>query len=94
VTGLTSGTPYTFTRPARDVRFNACGVNDSGKVFTVRVHRSGQPVMELEIMGEGNGTVPLRVDLSALGDITRLELVALTDSYGVGWDDFTFSTLQ
>jgi hypothetical protein len=83
-----------FTRPARDVQFKALGVNDTGKVFAVRVHRAGQPITRIEFTGQGQTHVPLPVDLSALGDITRLELVEITDGYGVGWDDFSFSTLQ
>jgi hypothetical protein len=83
-----------FTRPARDVKLKAVGVNDTGKAFAVRVHRPGQPVLRIEYTGQGQTYVPLPVDLSALGDITRVELVEITDGYGVGWDDFSFSTLQ
>ena len=83
-----------FTRPARDVKLMAVGVNDTGKAFAVLVHRQAQPVTRLEYTGEGQTYVPLPVDLSALGDITRVELVELTDVYGVGWDDLSFSTLQ
>jgi hypothetical protein len=83
-----------FTRPARDVKIMAVGVNDTGKAFAVLVHRQGLPVTRIEYSGQGQTYVPLPVDLSALGDITRVELVEITDGFGVGWDDFSFSTLQ
>jgi hypothetical protein len=83
-----------FTRPARDVKLKAVGVNNTGKAFAVRVHRQGQPVTHLEYSGQGQAFEPVLVDLSALGDITRVELVEIIDGFGVGWDDLSFSTLQ
>jgi len=92
--GCDEPTYIDFTRPARDVKFKAVGVNDTNQVFTVRVHRQGLPVTRLEYTGQGLPYEPLLVDLSALGDITRVELVEITDTAGVGWDDFSFTVLQ
>ncbi|HEX8703103.1 MAG TPA: fibronectin type III domain-containing protein, partial [Myxococcaceae bacterium] len=87
-----SDTYIDFTRSARDVKINAVGVNETGKAFAVRVHRPGQPITRIEYTGQGQGFVPFPVDLSALGEITRVELVEITDSFGVCWDDLSFST--
>ena len=92
--GCDEPTYIDFTRPARDVKFKAVGVNDTNQVFAVRVHRQGLPVTRLEYTGQGLPYEPLLVDLSALGDITRVELVEITDTAGVGWDDFSFTVLQ
>lgn len=92
--GCDEPTYIDFTRPARDVKLKAVGVNDTARVFTVLVHRQGLPVTRLEYTGQGLPYEPLVVDLSALGDITRVELVEITDTAGVGWDDFSFTVLQ
>ncbi len=92
--GCDDPTYIDFTQPARDVKFKAVGVNDSTRAFAIQVHRQGMPVTRLEITGQGLPYEPLLVDLSALGDITRVELVEITDTAGVGWDDFSFTVLQ
>ena len=45
----------------------------------------------VNVTGAGGPFTPLSVDLSAFTDVSRIEIVNVTDSGGIGYDDFRFS---
>ena len=77
-----------FTSPVNNLSFLAVGVNDMGVVALVDVFQNGVFSTTVNVIGHG---VPLSsVDLSAFADVTRIRIHDITDTVGIGWDDFTF----
>jgi hypothetical protein len=79
-----------FTKPVRNLKFVATGVTDRGTVAHVRVLGGSQLLSSVDLVGQGNDYQPVRIDLTALSDVTRIEVVDITDSYGIVYDDFSF----
>jgi hypothetical protein len=79
-----------FIRPVRNLKFKAMGVENLGKVAQVRVFRSGTYAQTVDVLAPGSDAVATVVDLSQFDDITRIELVNVTDVAGLCWDDFEF----
>jgi hypothetical protein len=78
-----------FTSPVNNLSFLAVGVNDMGVVALVDVFQSGVFSTTVNVIGHG---VPLSsVDLSAFSNVTRIRIHSITDTVGIGWDDFTFN---
>lgn len=88
--GCMQDTIVSFTSPVSDLTFSAIGVNDSGQVALVDVYTDGTLAATVPIIGQGNGEVPLPVDLSAYTDVTSIDIREITDAGGIGWDDFSF----
>lgn len=92
--GCYQGIVVTFTKPVRDLRFHAVGVNEDGVIASVKVY-TGQ-TLATTIPVEGLGSLdefPL-VDLSSVRDVTRIEVTDITDFGGIGFDDFTFTVAK
>ncbi len=81
-----------FARPVSGIKLNAVGVNDTGKVADVRVFVGGALAATESIVGLGHSGTPVHVDLSTYENVTRLEIVNVTDAGGIGMDDFAFVT--
>ena len=72
--------------------FFAVGDDDVGTVAMVDVFENDAFSATVKIIGDGNGFTPIEVDLSAFNDVTRIEIHDVTDTAGLGYDDFTFTT--
>ena len=93
-TSCTAGTTVTFPAPVRDLRFKAIGVHNTaaqGQVAAVDVYELGELSATVSIVGRGDSTQPMPVDLSAYHGVTRIVIRNITDTRGIGWDDFTFA---
>jgi hypothetical protein len=78
-----------FDQPVHKLSFKAVGVNNTGNVATLHVvTTSGSRTLPL--VGQGDATVPVAVDLSGDEHVVRLEIVDVNDLYGMGFDDFAF----
>jgi hypothetical protein len=86
----TRDTYVDFPCPVGSLSFSAVAVNNVGTVANVNVYTSGALAATLPITGAGTPAVPVRVDLTSFNNVTRVELVGITDAGGMGWDDFVF----
>jgi len=60
-----------------------------GVVALVDVFQNNVFSSTVNVIGHG---VPLSsVDLSAFSNVTRIRIHDITDTVGIGWDDFTFN---
>lgn len=92
-TSTCTGPSYVdFTQPVSMLSFLAVGVNNNGSIADVNVFVRGAKVATVPIVGAAMDTKPVLVDLSAYADITRIEVVNITDLSGIGYDDFKFLT--
>ena len=92
--GCTADTYIDFAHPVRHLHFTGVAVDSAGKVATARVFAGSQMLGAVDVIGNGDDSKPPQVDLSAYENVTRLEIVNVTDSAGLGWDDFTFEAAQ
>ena len=83
-----------FTKPVRNLRFHAIGVNDTGSAATITVLQSGMAAMTQPLNGMGDLNTPVEVDLSSFMAVTRVEVGTITDGGGLGLDDFSFDFPQ
>lgn len=79
-----------FTKPVRHVSFALVGVNSTQKCATARLVHSDKSVTTTDVVGKGNYAVPVVVDLASSTDVVRLEIVDVSDPYGLGLDDVAF----
>ncbi|MBI1851106.1 MAG: hypothetical protein HYR85_12250 [Planctomycetes bacterium] len=79
-----------FAVPVQNLRFFGGGDDGVGAVATVNVYSLGVAAGSVAVQGNGNFTDPFFVDLTSFANVTRIEIVAITDPGGVAWDDFTF----
>lgn len=80
-----------FVAPVNNLSFTVSSDNDSGKIATVRAFYAGSLSVELDVLGNGDPTDAIDVDLSGYQDVTRIEVIDITDTYGLSYDDFKFS---
>ncbi len=80
-----------FGTPVSELSFRAVGVTDSGVIAKVRVLRNGALLGTVDIVGIGANTTPVAVSLAKFSDVTRIEVVDITDTQGIGLDDFAFT---
>ena len=90
--GLTCAQPTVldFTENIEALRFRGVGINDTGPVAQVRAFLGGVQTATVDVIGQGDQNTPVLVDLTALGQVGRIEIVNITDGGGIGWDDFSF----
>ncbi len=86
----TRDTYVDFPCPVGSLSFSAVAVDNVGPVANVNVYESGVLTATLAVEGAGTPTVPVRVDLTSYNNVTRVEMVGITDASGLGWDDFVF----
>lgn len=80
-----------FTLPVNNLSFTVSSDNDSGKIAGVRVFHAGAQSAELDVIGNGDPTDAIDIDLTGYQDVTRIEVFDITDTYGLSYDDFKFS---
>jgi len=78
-----------FTMPVNRLTFSAVGDDNAGVIGAVQVHYGGGSTAIVGIQGNGNSSNVQPVDLSAYSSVSRIDL-AITDPYGLWWDDFSF----
>jgi hypothetical protein len=71
--------------------FLAIGVDDNGTVALVDVYVNNAFSTTVNVTGNASPQSPDLVDLTAFSNVTSIEIHTLTDSFGIGWDDFTFT---
>ena len=82
-----------FTNPVKDLSFLFIGDDTAGQKGFVDVFGASDILLGTVTMtGDGKGSTPKLVDLSAFSDVGRINIRNVTDQFGIGFDDFTFST--
>lgn len=79
-----------FTVPAQSVSLDILSDNDSGIIAQLNVMHSGGTTL-MDIVGDGDFTTPIGMDLSAFSDVTRIELFGITDEFGLSIDNLVFN---
>jgi len=82
-----------FTNAVDSLTFWAIGVCGVGTVAEVNVFVGDVFDTTVDIVGLGDQFTPFMVDLSSFSNVTRIELVNITDGGGIGWDTFSFSVM-
>lgn len=91
--GPTASVFVDFAKPVRGLSFKGIGINNTGKVATLHVVTAAG-TQSMDLVGQGNVSKPVVVDLSSFTDVTRLEIVNVTDFEGLGVDDVAFEFPQ
>lgn len=69
------------------------GDDTAGQKDFVDVFGAGDILLgTVTMIGDGKGSTPKLVDLSAFSDVGRISIRTVTDPFGIGFGDFTFST--
>src|SRR5262249_45169256 len=79
-----------FHCPVGSLSFSAVAVDNVGPVANVNVFESGVLTATVPVTGAGTPTVPVHVDLTSYHNVTRVELVGITDAGGLGWGGLVF----
>lgn len=86
-----------FTNPVNSLTFWAIEPNNSGPVAQFNIFTVGNAPVSVTLNGLG-GAGNVLIDLSALSNVTRLEIVPAPGfseldqgGGGIGWDDFSFT---
>jgi hypothetical protein len=80
-----------FTKTIDNLTFTVSSDNDSGVIGKVRVYHAQSVIADVvDIVGDGNFTTLISVDLSAYEKVSRIEIVEVTDTFGLSYDDFNF----
>jgi hypothetical protein len=93
-TGLTFGDTgfplyVDFTKPIRNLSFTVLGANSNSACADMHVVHAGV-IDTIPLVGHGNPTTNVAVDLSAYDQVTRLEVVNITDFDSIAFDEFHF----
>lgn len=78
-----------FNLAVQNLSFNILADNDVGLIALLNVHHGGG-LEVVEVIGNGNFNDAVALDLSAYADVTRVELVNVTDEFGLSIDDLVF----
>jgi len=80
-----------FAVGVNGLSFLAVGDNNVGDVGDVRVFSGAVLLGIVDLIMDGDPFgAPHLIDLGAFADVTRIEIVDMTDAAGLGYDDFTF----
>jgi hypothetical protein len=93
-TGLTmtyAGYPLyiDFAKPVRHLGFTVLGANSNTACADIRVVHAGA-TDTLPLTGHGDPTINVSVDLSAYDQISRIEIVNITDFDSISFDELNF----
>ncbi len=81
-----------FTAPANNLTFLATGADSAGVKAKVDVYENALYSATVDIVTDGNPSLPDLIDLSGFTNVTKIVVHSVTDRDGLGWDDFTFET--
>jgi hypothetical protein len=79
-----------FTVAANNVSLDILADNEAGIIAGLLVSHSGGDSM-VDVIGNGDFSDSVFMDLSSFMDITRIELVDITDEFGLGIDNLNFT---
>lgn len=82
-----------FINPVNGLSFLSIGADDTGHNADVNVFVNNAFAATVQVVGDGTPLAPDLVDLTAFNNVTRIEIVGITDSNGLGWDDFRFNVV-
>jgi len=85
-------TILTFTGLVNNLTFWEVGVNDSGLVALVDVFVNSVFSATVNIFGFSTPFTPSLVDLSGFSNVSSIRIYNVTDTAGIGWDNFEFVT--
>lgn len=78
-----------FTAPVNNLSLAVSSDNDSGKIAEIAVHHfAGMTTLDVEGNGDTSDAIP--IDLSGFTNVTRIEVINVTDTFGLSYDDFRF----
>jgi len=78
-----------FTVAVQNLSLDILSDNQTGLIGSLVVdHAGGSDV--LSVTGDGNISTPMPTDLSGYIDVTRIELIDVTDEFGLSIDNLTF----
>jgi hypothetical protein len=73
-----------------NLSLNVSSDNDDGKIAEIAVHYFHGLVANVDVVGNMDPTNSIPIDLSAYASVTRIEVVNVTDTFGLSYDDITF----
>ncbi len=81
-----------FTSPVNNLRFYILAVDDNRPAIAqLNIFQNKLQTTTLNVPGFGNAFAPVSVNLASYNNITRIEVLNITDRNGIGYDDFTFT---
>lgn len=83
-----------FTTPVNNFSFTVSSDNDTGKIAEIRIDYDGDQVSQVDVLGNGDFSDAILMDLSIYPNVTSVEVVNITDTFGLSYDDFRFSTVS
>jgi len=86
----TQETILTFDSLVNNLSLWQVGVNDIGIVGQVDVFENGFLTSTVNIVGDGDAFNPDLVDLTAFSNVSSIRIHSITDTAGIGWDNFQF----
>jgi hypothetical protein len=86
-----AGLKVDFVKTVSGLTFYAVGSDSTGVVALIDVYQNGNLTATVNIQGNAEPTTPILVDLSAYPNISKIQVKSVTDAYGLGWDDFSFT---
>jgi hypothetical protein len=87
--GASASINMAFVKPVQRVSFKLVGVNSGATVATARVYRKDGTHADHPVVGKGSYLTPVLVTLAET-DVTKVELVNISDAFGLGLDDLGF----
>lgn len=79
-----------FTYESNNLTLDILSDNDSGNVAMLNIHHAGG-LSFMDVVGNGDFTDPIAMDLTMFTDVTRIELVGINDEFGLTMDNLSFS---
>lgn len=80
-----------FAKPVNDLKFVVLAANSADAFADVNIFQNGKKTDTVSLKGHGNPVINVDVDLSTYDQVTKIEIVNVTDFDNVAYDDFTFS---
>lgn len=85
----TAPTYIDFTPAVNGLTFYSVGCQDTGPQAQIVIFENGVQTATVDVVCP---MLPYgMIDLSAYSNVTRIELVDIVDSAGIGWDEFTLT---
>jgi hypothetical protein len=78
-----------FNDAVQNLSLDILSDNDAGAIASLRVFHAGGETL-LDVVGNANFNDAIPTDLSAYADVTRIELIDITDEFGLSIDNLVF----
>ena len=80
-----------FTVPVSNLSFTVASDNDAGEIAQVAVNYAHGRVAQIPVIGNADVADSILMDLTDFSDVTRIEVLNVTDTFGLSYDDFSFT---